>query len=676
MLARDGARLLAAAAALVIAAAAHAQPPVPSLAAQLAQAASQPRAPLLPPERFDQPARLREVRLAPDGTRLAWVVDTGTRAELHVGPAAGGPARALAALEPQDRIHWSRDGKLLFVAQEGGVAALGALDGAGGRFVAFGKEGAQRFSGVDRALPRHVLVEENDTARGRTRLLRIGADGARSVLYDGPGTGAAYLAGPDGQPAVVRRQEPDFSHTILYLRGGAWSAVAHCRPLRTCIPVALSPDGKRLLLRTLHADDREALVEITLDGGARRVVHQDPEALSDLVGMVLSPRTGHPMLAGYELPAARLAGVDPEGRRIAGAVARHFPAGGIAAESCAPNACLLVERGARMAHARYWLLDLASLAVRPVLDDLRAGSAAPDPRQLADRIALRYPASDGAIVHGYLTLPPGRPARSLPLLTVVHGGPWSHVGGGYSPSAQMLANRGVAVFEPNFRGSTGYGERYTLAPGAGYGNGRAQADIIDGVRWLLAQGVGDPKRLAIAGASFGGYATLLALSHAPELFRFGLAAQPPTDFAHNLRQSVLAPPQPGKPSLRQMLAQVGIDPDQPAQLAAIARDAPIRHTAQVRAPLLLVAGGQDERVDVEAVIDYTARLQALGKPVSLLLDPDEGHNPRNPLARRAQQHLLLQMLHRYLGGPPAPAPDAELARYLGRTLRANGALAP
>lgn len=673
-LARAGARLCLAA--LLITSCAPAVSHSAPLSDALARNGALPRAPLLDPAVFDRPERLRDVRLSPDGAHLAWVEETDGKAELHVTPLAGGPSRPLASLEPQDQVHWSRDGTVLFIAQESGVAAIGVRDGAGGRIAMLDEDKGQRFAGVDRSMPRHVLIEENDPVKRRTRLVRVKADGARSILAEGAGAITAHLSRQDSTPAILRRQQPDFSQVILHGRGKTWMEAVRCRPLRTCVPLALSPDSARLFLRALHAGDREALLEVTLATGAQRVVHTDPEGLADLVGVTLNPHDGQPMLATYELPALRLYGLDAAGRRIAAGIARRFPAGSVAVESCAPDACLLAERSARMAATRYWILDVHKLAFRPVLDEVRARAGLPGEAQLAERIALRYPASDGFPVHGYLTLPPGRKAGSLPLVTLVHGGPWSHVRGGYSVVAQLLANRGVAVFEPNFRGSTGYGERYTTAPGTDYGNGRAQRDIIDGVRWLLAQGVGDPQRLAIAGSSFGGYATLLALTHTPGMFRFGLAGQPPTDFARTLRLGAAEPARPGERPLRLMLAELGIDPDKPAQMAPIARAAPHRLAGQVRAPLLLVAGARDEKIEVEAVADYVARLQELGKPVSLLVDPDEGHNPRNPLARRAQMHLLLRMLHRYLGAPPPPAADAELARYLARTLRADGALGP
>lgn len=650
--------------------------PLPEL---LARNAALPRAPLLAPDAFDRPERLRDVRLSPDGAHIAFIEEVRGNAELRVLPLGGGAPRFLIPIETGERAHWARDGQVLFVEQAGGLATVGIRDGAGagGRIAAFAKEGKDatlRFAGVDRSMPRAGIIEQFDAARRTTRLARIGADGIRTVLYDGPGAVTGYLIGADGKPAILRRVDEDFQQIIMRREGARWVEVTRCKPLRTCALVALSADGKRLLLRTLHANDREALVEVTLATGTRRLVHADPAALSDLVKVTLSPHSGQPMLAAYLLPAPRLVGLDADGRRIAAAVTRRFPQGGVLVESCAPTACLLVERGAKQSHARYWILDLKQLALRPVLDDVRARADVLPERQLADRVAIRYRASDGATVHGYLTLPPGMAARAQPLVTLVHGGPWGHVNGGYNALAQLLANRGVAVFEPNFRGSTGYGERYTVAPGADYGNGRVQADIIDGVRWLLAQGVGDPRRLGITGASFGGYATLLALTHTPDMFRFGLAAQPTPDFARTLRMSTTMPSRPGQPPLRQVLREVGIDPDNRAHLDRIARDAPRRLAARVKAPLLMIAGARDEMIEVETVVDYAARLQALGKPVSLLVDPSEGHNPRDPLARRAQVHLLLEMLHRHLGAPPAPRPDDALARYLVRTMRADGAL--
>lgn len=663
---------------LLLPPAAGAAAPGSQLAAELARNAALPRAPLLPLEAFDREGELREVRLAPDGAHLAYIVESRGIAYLYAQPVAKGPARRLLGLETGARIHWSVDGGLLFVEQKDGLSAVAPKDGASARLAVFdktpGSTRSQGFAGIDPSRPRHAIVRDDDPARGNSRLLRIGPDGARDVLYDGPGMVTGHAMGLDGKLAVIRRLDADFRQLILRRDGAAWVEATRCQPFRECSLVGLSPDGKRLFLRTAHQDDRDSLVEVTLASGARRTVLQDPQARADLAGVLLSAKERQPMAAAWLLPQPRMAGIDAAGKRLAQDLARRFPDGGVLADYCAPALCLLAERSARLEQARYWLYDAQAHSFRTVLDTVDTGGKPLPERQLARKIALRYPASDGTMVHGYLSLPPGLPARTLPLVTAVHGGPWSHANAGFEPTVQLLVNRGYAVFQPNFRGSTGYGQRYMLAPGADFGNGRVQGDIVDGVRWLLAQGVGDPQRLAIMGASFGGYSTLLALSHTPGMFRAGIATQPPTDLARALRQAAAVRAKPGEAPFSQVLRELGIDAGNAVQLGPIARAAPALHAASVKVPLLVVAGGRDEKVEVEAVVDYVARLQGLGKPVSLLVDPDEGHNTRNPVVRRALQHLVLQMLHRHLGGPAPAAPDAEVARYLARTMRADGAL--
>ena len=134
-------------------------------------------------------------------------------------------------------------------------------------------------------------------------------------------------------------------------------------------------------------------------------------------------------------------------------------------------------------------------------------------------------------LHGFLVLPPGVDPARAPLLTRVHGGPFNHDGPVFDADAQLLANRGFLVFEPNFRGSTGHGMAYKTAPRGDFGNGRVQRDIVEGTRHLLALGIGDPDRVGLMGASFGGYSTLLGLTFQPELFKVGIAVVPPRTWA-------------------------------------------------------------------------------------------------------------------------------------------------
>ncbi len=647
----------------------------PSLKTAVAASERLAPAPLLAPADFSRPQRLRQVRISPDGSQLAYLEAEGDAATLFVLDTARLVARRLLAVGLETRLHWSGDGALLFAVNEAGVSALTLRDGSSRRVSTLGGERTRQFAGVDPVLPRHLLVRERDPATSRHRLLRVNADGATQLLHEDARPIDDFLIDAGGALRLLRVRDAQHRQLVLRLDGGKWWEATRCQPFQACALVAPTSDGKRVLMRTVQANDRQVLSELPLDGGAARVLHADPLALADLDGVVLAPRSRRALLAAYDLPARRHYGLDPAARSAAADIARLLPGAAVRIEA-GGHYWLLAEHGARLSQPRFWLYDLRTRAVTEVLREARVRAQPLPDTRLAATIPLQYKASDGALVHAYLTLPPGRPAATLPLLTIVHGGPWNHADGDYSALVQLLANRGYAVFQPNFRASTGYGARYLRAAGADFGNGRVHADIVDGVRWLLARGVGDERKLGILGASFGGYATLLALSHTPDLFQVGIALQPAPDFARTLRQAVSGPARNGELPFSAVLAAFGIDPTDAAALRRLERDAPLAHTGAVRKPLLITAGAADDKIEIGALTDYTARLLARAHPVSLLVAPGEGHTMRGELARRAQLHLVLRMLHAHLGGPPVAAPDKELADYLGRNLRANRALAP
>src|SRR5690606_11914060 len=142
---------------------------------------------------------------------------------------------------------------------------------------------------------------------------------------------------------------------------------------------------------------------------------------------------------------------------------------------------------------------------------------------LSRKIPLQYRAGDGLMIHGYVSLPKGRALRDTPLIALVHGGPVGRIDSNYADTTQLLVNRGYIVFEPNFRISTGYGMAYTAAANRDFGNGIVQQDILDGVDYLLSQGIGDAQQLAIVGASFGGFAVLTGFAYTPDKFKVGIA---------------------------------------------------------------------------------------------------------------------------------------------------------
>lgn len=639
----------------------------PTLAPLLASNAALPAAPAIPTSAFSAEPRLRQVRLSPDGAQVAYLDGEGASSSLYLLDTRTQASRRLLASSGQATLHWSGDSRTLFLTARDGVSAMAIASGTASKLAAFDGKLEHRVFPADPGHARHLLFDTHDTTSGGYRLERIDAQGRRELLYQGrkldgfllDASGSLRFASTiaaDGTPVIARRQ------------GSRWQEVLRCRRLDPCALVTTSADDSRLGMVMAADGDRAVLAELQLAQGTRRIIAGDPAALADVRRVISDPGNAAPLFALLESPMPHHLGLTPSARRAVADIARRFPQGGVMIDAAREGKTLLLtETGARLQHARYWLYHGSRRTFEPILQAQRAAARPLPEAQLAQARAVHYKAADGMLVHGYLTLPPGRAAARVPLLTLVHGGPWQSASPGYTPLVQLLANRGVAVFEPNFRASAGYGLRYLTAAGSDLGNGRVQADIVDGVRWLLAQGVGDRQRLAIAGHSFGGYATLLALTHAPDLFQFGMAMMPPPDFARNVRALAAAP---GQADLPLRLRDLGIDLDDGAAMRALAAAAPVRHVAQLSKPLLIMAGGKDSMVEIAAVTDYVASLQLSNKPVSFLLDPDEGHNPRQPLFLQARLYLLETLVHRHLGGPAPAAPSAELAGYLRNTLKA------
>jgi dipeptidyl aminopeptidase/acylaminoacyl peptidase len=176
----------------------------------------------------------------------------------------------------------------------------------------------------------------------------------------------------------------------------------------------------------------------------------------------------------------------------------------------------------------YYLVDLKG--EQPSLTRLSERLAGFPAAAMVPMYPVKYPARDGLMLHGYLTVPPGREMKHLPLVVMVHGGPWSRDTYGFDPQVQFLANRGYAVMQINYRGSTGYGREFYEKGFRAVGT-TVQDDIEDATRFAIRKGIADPKRIAIMGGSFGGYSTLMGLIRSPDLYCCGIDIAGVTDWA-------------------------------------------------------------------------------------------------------------------------------------------------
>lgn len=240
---------------------------------------------------------------------------------------------------------------------------------------------------------------------------------------------------------------------------------------------------------------------------------------------------------------------------------------------------------------------------------------------MAEMKAIEYKSRDGLTIHGYLTLPKNSDGKNLPVVVNPHGGPWARDVWGYNSQVQFLASRGYAVFQMNFRGSTGYGRKFWQASFKQWGL-KMQDDITDGVNWLVSQGIADKNRVAIYGGSYGGYATLAGLAFTPELYRCGV------DYVgvSNIFTLMETVPPYWLPMREKFYEMIG-HPEK--EKALIEKASPLFSADKIKAPLFVAQGAQDPRVKKAESDQIVNALKKRGIDVPYLVKDNEGHGFRN-----------------------------------------------
>jgi dipeptidyl aminopeptidase/acylaminoacyl peptidase len=267
---------------------------------------------------------------------------------------------------------------------------------------------------------------------------------------------------------------------------------------------------------------------------------------------------------------------------------------------------------------------------------------------LAPVLPIRFAARDGLEIHGYLTLPAGIEPLNLPTVLLVHGGPWWRDRWAYDPMVQWLANRGYAVLQVNFRGSTGYGKEFLNAGNREWA-GAMRTDLLDARDWAIARGYTDPERIAIFGGSYGGYAVLAALAFTPDAFTCGIDIVGPS----NLNTFLSAIPPYWKQIRATLTMRMGEDP------AFLETQSPILRAAEIRAPLLIAHGAKDPRVAQQESDQIVETLRANGIPVTYIVFENEGHDFADPANAKRLTALAERFLADTLGGGAEPPQAGE-----------------
>lgn len=418
--------------------------------------------------------------------------------------------------------------------------------------------------------------------------------------------------------------------------------------------------GKILYAVTSLNSDTTQLVSIdTATGKILQVLAENPNAdlaeIKDRYEVLMDKRTGKPFAAGFE----------------------HFKLQyQVLHKDFLPDFSLLekTESGvfhikSRDAQDNIWIVNFFSDAKADVFYLLDRKSKKLEPLivtrpdlekyQLAQTKGMHIEARDGMKLVSYLTLPREAEPKNLPLVLLVHGGPWHRDYWGFDPEVQWLANRGYAVLQVNFRGSAGFGVKYMNAGTGGWCTGSMQQDLTDAVKWAIREGIADPKRIAISGGSYGGYATLCGIVYAPDLFVAAIDQVGPSDVGYLLESF----PPYWKPVKKRWIRRIGVDVENDEE--GNRRISPLYHVDKIKTPLLIAHGANDPRVKQEASDRIVAALRAKNLPVTYVVYPDEGHGfergeNRIDLASRAEEFLAEYLKGRLEPVKPVPGTSAQV----------------
>jgi dipeptidyl aminopeptidase/acylaminoacyl peptidase len=463
-----------------------------------------------------------------------------------------------------------------------------------------------------------------DTATGKGRVLERGTPYTIQWLVD-----------PDGTPRAraewfAEKQE----FTVMARDGRGWRPVHQQTGFDWMGLAGTTADGKALVVVGENGTDRSRAWSLPLDGGPPSVLFED--AAADVVGVLVDELTGKAVGFATGGLEPRQHWIDPRRAQQQRVLEKAFPGRDVVvAQRSDDGERVLVAVGSRVHPPVHYLVDFAT-GRADTLGEAYPGLAG---AVLGESRSLNYPARDGASIPAYLTLPPGRPARDLPLVVLPHGGPEARDPAGFDGWAQFLATRGYAVLQPQFRGSTGFGRAHRLA-GYGEWGGRMQDDLSDGVRHLVATGVADPARVCIVGASYGGYAALAGAAFTPELYACAVSVNGISDL----------------PTMLGDLRRRGGDQSDeigywkehigPATDPRAAQRSPARAAAAVRAPVLLLHGANDTVVPPSQSQLMAKALAEAGMPHRYLSLPGEDHW----LSQVATRKRVLEEIETFLDG--------------------------
>jgi dipeptidyl aminopeptidase/acylaminoacyl peptidase len=504
---------------------------------------------------------------------------------------------------------------------------------------------------VDYRFPEEMLLIHNERDKRFFDLYRINVvTGKSELLFENPDYGALLTDGTFHLRLASRMTADGSTEYFERQSDRNWKpfTTVPLSDLDSTDLLTFSDDGKILYMIDSRGRDKAALFAVDMATRERKLLAEDDEA--DIISVEFEPKTRRPLAAYANKDRLRWHPIDPSIKEDLTRLASFGPGDIEFTGRSIDGRKAIASFNRDSASGEAALIDRATGKVqslykyRPALEKLT----------LAPMQPVAIPARDGLSLNGYLTMPaqePGAKPTGLPLVLVIHGGPYARDYWGFNGTHQWLASRGYAVLSINYRGSTGFGKAFVTAADREWG-GKMHDDLIDGVNWAIGRGFADPKRVGFYGGSYGGYSALVAATKTPEVFAcivdlFGIS---------NLLTFMDTIPPYWGPWVSIWKNRVG-DPGTEAGRAFLRERSPLTHIDRVTRPLLIAQGMQDVRVVAAESEQMVNAMKSRGIPVTYVTFPDEGHGFIRPQNRLAFFALTEAFLAKHLGGRFQPAGD-------------------
>ena len=503
--------------------------------------------------------------------------------------------------------------------------------------------------------PNEIIVGLNDRDPSWHDVYRLNLEtGERTLVVENTERIAGWQTDLNGNVRLAVRIASDGTTEILRVGDNLViepEPVYTCTVMEACSPIRYHKDGRHVYMetnkslpRTGSGGDRDLTELVLFDPatGKETFVERDPEGQVDFGQAIFSDATEELVLTSYTGDRTRLYPKDEETAADLAFLRANLPDGEFALGGGTNDDRLVKVTVYRdVDPGTVYLFNRET----DELEKLYASRPELPSEHLAPMQAIRYPARDGMEIPAYLTLPKGVEAKNLPAIIFPHGGPWARDTWGYDSFAQFLANRGYAVLQPNFRGSTGYGKRFLNAGNKAWGTGAMQHDITDGVQYLVEQGIADPERIGIMGGSYGGYATLAGVTFTPDLYAAAVDIVGPSSLI-TLLESIPPYWEAGRVIFHERMG----DPTTEEGRAQLEAQSPLNFADRITTPLLVIQGANDPRVKQREADQIVVALRDRGYPVEYLVAPDEGHGFRGEENRLAMMVAIEPFLAKHLGG--------------------------